>query len=122
MPPETATETATAIDCTLICASFVARMTTLPPTSIVPALLMNAVTAVSIELWASERPIEPAPPLPPERLAATAAACASAVMCEVSLAVTERSPVPADIAVPSEEASIRTPILLSVQRPPTLTA
>ena len=49
-PPETATETATAIDWTLIWASFVAVITTSPPTSIAPASLMKAVTDVSTEL------------------------------------------------------------------------
>src|SRR4051794_5687175 len=51
--PETATESATAIDLTVMCASFVALIATLPA-RIVPASYTNASTALSIELCASD--------------------------------------------------------------------
>src|SRR5262245_2084693 len=112
LPPETATESATAIDLTVIFASFDAVIVTSPAAMIVPASFTNAATELSIELCASDRPTEPAPPLLPDRLAATAAACASAVMVDASLAVTDSSPLPAATPVPSADASTATPILL----------
>ena len=72
-------------------------------------------------LWAKDSPTAPDPPLPPERLAATAAARASAVMVELSDAVT-RSALPALTDVPVVEASMRVPIRLSVHSPPMDTA
>ena len=74
-------------------------------------------------LCASEKPIESAPPLPPVRLAATATACASAVIVAVLSAVTlRRPPVVVTVAVPSPsiDASRIVAILLSVQSKPTL--
>src|SRR5690349_4161618 len=47
LPPETATPTATAIDWTLICASLVAVMTTLPAATIVPGFFTSADTPAS---------------------------------------------------------------------------
>jgi len=120
-PPAMPTDTATAIDCTRMVAAFSAVMTTPSGARTVPGLATRARTWTSISLNARDSPMEPAPPLPPDRLAATAAAWASAVIDEVSAAVTRRAP-SVWIAVSVAEASIRIPILLSVNRPPTATA
>src|SRR3954453_23433774 len=84
-PPDTATDRATAIAMTVMNASLVALIVTFPAPVIVPAFATNAATELSIELCASARPNDPAPDLPPERLAATVAAWALAVTWEASL-------------------------------------
>ena len=123
-PPAMPTETATATEVALIVAASVARTSTLPPpVRTLGTSTIDASIVLSIVLWASEKPIASAPPLPPVRLAATETACASAVMLAVLSAVTWTAPpVVVSVAVPSPsiDASRIVAILLSVQSPPTL--
>src|SRR5436190_2575136 len=132
-PPEIATdglpididaETATAIDVAVIVAAWMTpTVTSLPPVVRLETPVILAVTSLAIVLWASERPIASANDLLPERLALTETAWASAVIAVVSDAVTETPPsVVATLVEEPISATIASETLLSVQRPPALSA
>ena len=122
VPAVTDAANATAIALTRISESLVAVIVTAPPAFIVPAFSMNAATVLSTVLCASARPTEPAPLLPPDRLAVTAAAIASAVIFDESVASTASPPVPASTPVLEAEASMSVAMRLSVHSPPMATA